>query len=61
MAEPAIDTLRRWEDGGATWRLYELTEDHTVVQLCTCTGEPVELLESDEPELRRFVRSRLSD
>jgi hypothetical protein len=61
MAEAPLETLRRWEDSGATWKLYELTDEHTAVQLCTCTGEPVELLESDDPELRRFVRARLND
>jgi hypothetical protein len=61
MPEPPIETLRRWEDSGATWKLYELTEEHAVVDLCTCTGEPVERLESDDDELLRYLRERLAD
>ena len=61
MPEPAVDILRRWEDSGAEWRVESLTEDHATVMLCTCTGEPVERLESDDADLIEFVRARLDD
>ena len=61
MAEPALDVLRRWEDSGADWRVESLTQDHATVMLCTCTGEPVERLESGDADLLEFVRARLND
>lgn len=59
MDETPVDVLRRWEDHGATWRPLHVSDALAVVDLCTCTGEPVERLESDDPELIRFVRERL--
>jgi hypothetical protein len=58
MPDTPVDILRRWEDNGAFWRVESLTDDRAVIQLCTCTGEPVERLESDDAELLRFVRER---
>jgi hypothetical protein len=49
--------LRRWEDNGATWRALEVADDHAVVELCTCHGEPVDQLTGDAPELIEFVRA----
>jgi hypothetical protein len=51
MADSPVELLSRWEEHGATWRVVELTEDRAVVDLCTCHGEPVERLESDDREL----------
>ncbi len=56
MDETPVEVLRRWEDHGATWRAVHVSDEHAVVDLCTCTGEPVERLESDDPELVRFLR-----
>jgi hypothetical protein len=56
MDETPVEVLRRWEDHGATWRAVHVSDAHAVVDLCTCTGEPVERLESDDPELVRFLR-----
>jgi hypothetical protein len=58
MDETPVEVLRRWEDHGATWRAVHVSDGHAVVDLCTCTGEPVERLESDDPELVRFLRER---
>jgi hypothetical protein len=58
MAESPIETLTRWEDAGAVWRAVHVSDAHAIVDLCTCTGEPVERLESDDPELIRFIRAR---
>jgi hypothetical protein len=54
-----VEDLRRWEDNGATWRPLEVSDERAVVELCTCYGEPVDMLQSGEPELIAFVRSRL--
>jgi (2Fe-2S) ferredoxin len=56
MKETPIDVLTRWEDSGAVWRAVHVSDARAVVDLCTCTGEPVDRLESDDPELIRFVR-----
>jgi hypothetical protein len=58
MAESPVDVLRRWEDHGAEWRIESLTDERAVVMLCTCTGEPVERLESDDDALLKFLRER---
>jgi hypothetical protein len=55
--EAPVDVLRRWEEHGATWRAVHVSDDRAIVDLCTCTGEPVERMESSDPELIRFVRT----
>jgi hypothetical protein len=52
-----IDALERWVLFGAQWRVVDLTDQRAVVDLCTCTGEIVERLESDDPALVRYVRA----
>jgi hypothetical protein len=56
-----IKELEDWELNGAIWRARELTDDHAVIELCSCAGEPMDLVESDEPELIEYVRSRPED
>jgi hypothetical protein len=58
MADDPVEVLKRWEDGGAEWRIESLTDDHAVVMMYTCTGEPVERLESDDDGLLKFLRER---
>jgi hypothetical protein len=58
MADDPVEVLSRWEDHGAEWRVESLTDDHATVMLCTCTGEPVERLESSDERLLRFLRER---
>ena len=53
-----MDVLRRWEEHGAEWRIASLGDERAVVEMCTCTGELVELLESGDPELLAFLRER---
>jgi hypothetical protein len=59
--ESPIDTLRRWEDGGAVWRVIALGDEHVSIDLCACTGEPVDRLDSGDPELLEFVRARAAE
>jgi hypothetical protein len=56
--ESPLAILERWEDGGAMWRALHVSEHKAIVDLCTCTGEPVEQLESDDPELIRLLERR---
>jgi hypothetical protein len=56
-----IEDLERWEDNGATWRAFEVTDTHAVIDLCSCTGEPMERVQSDAPEVIDFVRARRAE
>jgi hypothetical protein len=58
MPESPIDTLKRWEDHGAIWRARSVSETEAVVDLCSCTGEPVDQLRSDDPALLRYLIDR---
>jgi hypothetical protein len=58
VADDPIAVLERWTDHGALYRVLELTDERAVVQLQTCYGEPVELLESDDSGLIAFLRER---
>jgi hypothetical protein len=60
MPETPVERLERWEDFGAVWRTLEVSDERAVVQLCTCHGEPVDRLESDDPALVAYVRARAS-
>jgi hypothetical protein len=51
-----IESLTNWEDHGAIWRAVAITEERAVVELCTCYGEPVDVVESHDPEVIEFVR-----
>ena len=57
----SVADLERWEDNGASWRALEIADDHAVVELCTCYGEPVDTLMGDAPELIAFVRTHRAD
>lgn len=59
--ESPIDILERWELFGAQWRVVQLSDEHAVVDLCTCTGEPVERLKSADPALIDYLRSAKGD
>ena len=47
--------LERWVFFGATWRVVDISRDQAVVDLCTCMGEPVERLESDDPAVIDYL------
>jgi hypothetical protein len=57
MTDTALDRVRQWELSGGTLRLLGLTLDRADVQLCACTGEPMERLVSDEPALLEYLRN----
>ena len=58
MVESPIVTLERWTDSGAGWRLITLTPDLAIVDLLTCTGEPVDRLESRDRDFIDWLESR---
>jgi hypothetical protein len=51
-----VEDLERWTEHGATWRVLEVTDHRAVVELCTCFGEPVDVVESPAPELVAYAR-----
>jgi hypothetical protein len=53
-----VEVLKDWELNGATWRAVELTDRHAVIDLCSCTGERMDRVESDQPELIEYVQAR---
>ena len=55
-----VEIVKRWEDHGASWRVVALSDERAEIELCTCYGEPVERLESDDAALIEFVAARLS-
>ena len=60
MGQSPVDVIQRWEDHGADWRVVALSDAHVSIDLCTCSGEPVERLDSDDRELIEFVAARLA-
>jgi hypothetical protein len=58
MNSASVEVLKDWELNGATWRAVELTDDHAVIDLCSCTGERMDRVESDQPEVIEYVRER---
>ena len=56
-----VAELEDWELHGAVWRPLELTDDRAVVELCSCAGEPMDVVEGDSPELIKFIRARPPD
>jgi hypothetical protein len=61
LAQVTIEDLRRWSDGGAVWRPVEVSDERAVIDLCSCTGEPMDRVQSDAPELIAFVRAHRDD
>lgn len=56
-----VETLRRWEDTGAVWRVLARDDEHATVGLFTCTGgEEVSRVTSSNPALRDFLGDRAS-
>ncbi len=58
MSESPIEVLERWEEHGAVFRVVHLSDARAIVDLCTCHGEPVEQLESDDERLIAWLRER---
>jgi hypothetical protein len=55
-----LEKLERWELYGAIWRLRSLSATEAEVELCTCHGEPVDEVRSNDPELLRYLANRPS-
>jgi len=55
IAEPPITTLTRWEESGGIWRTTFISKTEAIVGMCTCSGEPIDELRSNDPELLRYL------
>ncbi|WP_210493195.1 hypothetical protein [Patulibacter sp. SYSU D01012] len=58
MDDSPLQTLARWEDAGAAWRLVGRADGQAVVALCACTGETVDVLRSRDPALLGYLARR---
>ena len=57
-SEDTMAKLRRWEAGGGTWRVLHLAEREAVVELCACTGEPMERVTGAGRRLLDYLAAR---
>jgi hypothetical protein len=53
-----IAELEDWERNGAVWRPVTVSPERAVIDLFSCSGELMERVESNDPELVEFVRVR---
>lgn len=60
MRTGTVAELEDWERGGAVWQPVEISVERAVVDLCSCSGEPMDRVESDDPEFIEFVRAHRS-
>ena len=52
-----VDELVAWEQSGAGWRVAACPRGQVVIEMCACTGEPVDLRTGDDPALLAYVRA----
>jgi hypothetical protein len=59
--DATIAELEDWELNGAEWRPVKVDRARAVVDLCSCSGELMERVESTDPQFIEFVRARRDD
>jgi hypothetical protein len=52
-----IDELEQLAQSRAHWRVVDISHDHAVVDICACTGEPMERVESGDPAVISYLRT----
>ncbi len=52
-----IADLESWVLSGAHWRVLDISDEHAVVDMCACTGEPMERLASADPAVISYLRT----
>lgn len=57
MRQVTIGELEDWVQSGAVWRAVELSPEHAVIDLCTCSGEAMDRVKTEEPAVIEYVRS----
>jgi hypothetical protein len=56
MRTVTIAELEDWERNGAVWRAIELDRGRVVIDMCSCTGERMDRVASEDPELIEYAR-----
>jgi hypothetical protein len=44
-----IDDLERWVLSGAQWRVIDMSAEYAILDMRTCTEDPMERVESRDP------------
>jgi len=57
MRTGTVAELEDWEQGGAVWQSVEVNPERAVVDLCSCSGEPMDRVQSEDPAFIEFVRT----
>jgi hypothetical protein len=58
MGSPlTIDEVERWVAFGATWRLVNISDQAAVVDMCQCTGAPVDRRVATDPVVLEYLRN----
>lgn len=52
-----IDVLEGWLLSGARWRVVDISAEHAVVDMCACTGEPMQRVEAVDPAVIGYLRT----
>jgi hypothetical protein len=52
-----LENVENWTLSGGNWRIASISKERAVVELCACTGEPMERLESDDPTVIARLRT----
>jgi hypothetical protein len=58
LREGTVAELEDWERNGAVWRPAGIYADRATVDLCSCSGELMDRVESNDPEFVALVRAR---
>jgi hypothetical protein len=61
VRQATVSELQDWERNGAVWEPAEIYAGRAVVDLCSCSGELMERVESEDPEFIEFVRARRNE
>jgi hypothetical protein len=56
-----VEDLESWVLSGAHWRVVDISNEHAVVDMCTCTGEQMERVESHDPTVLGYLRTAHSE
>jgi hypothetical protein len=52
-----VSELEDWVLHGATWRPLAIDEQRVVLELCSCSGEPMDVVESKDATVIEYVRN----
>lgn len=52
-----IERLEQWALAGGSWRVVEISGGCVVVDLCACTGEPMQRVRSEDPAVIIHLRT----